>query len=207
MSKMVKCKSCGKEISKNVKCPHCGKDNRNFFIKHKVLTIICGIVVLIGIGTGIETNDNKITKVNNDKQTNTKQQEFRNFNVGDTAEKSDSYRITVTNISEYKSSNEFIQAPEGKKYIIANVEIENLSKDNDIIVSSIACFNLLGLDGTKYDFAITDADSILDGTIAPGRNLKGNVTFEVPNDLTEAELEVNLDIFTGKTIYFKGNIN
>lgn len=208
MSKMVKCKSCGKEIAKGVKCPNCGSDNRNFFMKHKVLTIIGAIVVLGGIGiAGSSGSNNDISKVDKDKPTNTQQQESRNFNVGDTAEKENSYRITVNSLSEYISSNEFMQAPDGKKYVVAGVEIENLSNDKDIVVSSLMCFNLLGMDGTKYDLALTDVDGSLDGTIAPGRKLKGNIAFEVPNDITEAELEVNLDVFTGKTIFFKGTIN
>ena len=45
---MTKCKACGADIAKGVKkCPHCGKDQRNFFMKHK---IISALIVLIIIG-------------------------------------------------------------------------------------------------------------------------------------------------------------
>lgn len=51
MSKMVNCKACGKEIAKGVnKCVGCGKDQRNFFMKHKVLTGILAIVIIGSIG-------------------------------------------------------------------------------------------------------------------------------------------------------------
>ena len=46
MSKMVKCKVCGKEISKGAKCPNCGKDSRCFVSRHKVLTVIGGLVII-----------------------------------------------------------------------------------------------------------------------------------------------------------------
>jgi len=42
---MKPCKECGQEISSDAKiCPSCGKDQRNFFIRHKFLTLI-GVIV------------------------------------------------------------------------------------------------------------------------------------------------------------------
>lgn len=47
MSGLVKCKACQKEIAKGVKkCIHCGKDQRNFIMRHK---IISGILILLFI--------------------------------------------------------------------------------------------------------------------------------------------------------------
>lgn len=49
MSKMVKCKACGKEVAKGAKsCPNCGKDNRGFIKKHKILSFIL-IIIVIGV--------------------------------------------------------------------------------------------------------------------------------------------------------------
>ncbi|MCB2299616.1 Ltp family lipoprotein [Clostridium tagluense] len=51
MSKMVNCKSCQNELAKGVnKCPKCGKDQRNFFGKHKILTGLGVVILLIIIG-------------------------------------------------------------------------------------------------------------------------------------------------------------
>ncbi|HWQ42871.1 MAG TPA: hypothetical protein VN456_12665 [Desulfosporosinus sp.] len=43
------CKACGKEIGETVtKCIHCGTDQRNFFLKHKIITFF---LVMFVIGT------------------------------------------------------------------------------------------------------------------------------------------------------------
>ena len=67
MSKMVKCKVCGKEISKGAKCPNCGKDSRCFVSRHKVLTVIGGLVIIGALGNITDGNSNN--KISNDKQT------------------------------------------------------------------------------------------------------------------------------------------
>ena len=68
MSKMVKCKVCGKEISKGAKCPNCGKDSRCFFSRHKVLTVIGGLVIIAALGS--ITGGNSNNKISDSKQTN-----------------------------------------------------------------------------------------------------------------------------------------
>ncbi|WP_243444964.1 Ltp family lipoprotein [Romboutsia maritimum] len=59
------CKACGKEVAKNAKsCPNCGKDQRNFFMRHKVITFILVIFVLSGIGSGMGGNSTTPTTDN-----------------------------------------------------------------------------------------------------------------------------------------------
>ena len=61
---LKKCKECGKEISSSAKkCPSCGKDQRNWFVRHKVLTLIIIIFVVIGIAEagGSSTSDTAST--------------------------------------------------------------------------------------------------------------------------------------------------
>lgn len=52
------CKECGAEVSSKGVCPKCGKDQRNFFVKHKVITFIL-VVVLLGVIVGVSGSDNK----------------------------------------------------------------------------------------------------------------------------------------------------
>ena len=67
MSKMVKCKVCGNEISKGAKCPNCGKDSRCFISRHKVLTVIGGLVIIAALGS--ITGGNSNNKISDSKQT------------------------------------------------------------------------------------------------------------------------------------------
>lgn len=61
---MVKCKVCNKDIAKGVKkCPHCGKDQRNFFMRHKILTGILVLVLIAAIGGAIGGDDGDSPKV------------------------------------------------------------------------------------------------------------------------------------------------
>ncbi len=61
---MKKCKGCQKEIdAKATKCPHCQTDQRNWLMRHKILTVLAGIIglfILIGIlaASGNKGNSN-----------------------------------------------------------------------------------------------------------------------------------------------------
>jgi len=71
---MKKCKSCQKEIDdKAKKCPHCHSDQRNWFLKHKVLT---GILLIIFIGI-ISNTSGKKENTNQNTQSNTQEQTLK----------------------------------------------------------------------------------------------------------------------------------
>lgn len=58
-SKLTSCKVCGKELAKGVKkCTNCGKDQRNFFMKHKILTGFLILVIIASIGSNDSNSDN-----------------------------------------------------------------------------------------------------------------------------------------------------
>ncbi len=58
MDKLIKCKACGQNVAKGAKkCPHCGNDNRNFFMKHKIITAILVIFVLGIFASALDDND------------------------------------------------------------------------------------------------------------------------------------------------------
>mgnify|MGYP003752928375 CR=1 FL=1 len=56
MSKLTNCKVCGKEVAKGAKCPNCGKDQRNFFERHKILTVIL-VIFILGIMGNMGSQD------------------------------------------------------------------------------------------------------------------------------------------------------
>ena len=57
------CKECGSEVSSKGGCPKCGKDQRNFFVKHKVITFLLVVIILRTIvGATGENNNNNTTQ-------------------------------------------------------------------------------------------------------------------------------------------------
>ena len=111
MSKMVKCKVCGKEISKGAKCPNCGKDSRYFVSRHKVLTVIAGLVIIGALGS--ITGGNSNNKISDSKQTSV------------SVENSDSKQTSVSN----ENSNKKQMEPELN---ISATELINAYKENEI---------------------------------------------------------------------------
>lgn len=43
---IVKCRGCGAKIYRNQICEECGYDNRDFFIKHKFISLILCIFII-----------------------------------------------------------------------------------------------------------------------------------------------------------------
>ena len=111
MSKMVKCKVCGKEISKGAKCPNCGKDSRCFVSRHKVLTVIGGLVIIGALGS--VTGGNSNNKISDSKQTSV------------SVENSDSKQTSVSN----ENSNKKQMEPE---LSISATELIDAYKENEI---------------------------------------------------------------------------
>ena len=111
MSKMVKCKVCGKEISKGAKCPNCGKDSRCFVSRHKVLIVIGGLVIIGALGS--ITGGNSNNKISDSKQTSV------------SVENSDSKQTSASN----ENSNKKQMEPELN---ISATELINAYKENEI---------------------------------------------------------------------------
>ena len=116
MSKMVKCKVCGKEISKGAKCPNCGKDSRCFVSRHKVLTVIGGLVIIGALGS--ITGGNSNNKISDSKQTSV------------SVENSDSKQTSVSN----ENSNKKQMEPE---LSISATELINAYKENEVKADKI----------------------------------------------------------------------
>lgn len=94
---LVSCKACGKEIAKGVKkCPNCGKDQRNFFMRHKIITFILAVVVIIilaniGGGGGSSSSKTASSKAAESKE--------KLYNIGDTV-KTEKTEVTVTKVEK-----------------------------------------------------------------------------------------------------------
>lgn len=71
------CKICGKELAKGAKtCPNCGTDQRNFFARHKVISVILALIILSTLGS--ITGESHNSKVKNNTKTTVSTEENKN---------------------------------------------------------------------------------------------------------------------------------
>lgn len=215
MSKMVNCKVCGKEIANGVnKCVHCGKDQRNFFMKHKIITVILAIVVIAGIGgiNGSKKDDPKkvdeatIAKTEDKKKGDKKEKESQVFNVGDVVELKD-FKVTVNKVYTVEE-NDFSKPKEGNEFLAVDCTVENIS-DKEKIVSSIIMFKVVDKDGRAIEYSIMGQTAAkagqMDGTVGAGRKLTGVYVVEVPKGATGLELEFDSSFLSSGQVVVKLN--
>lgn len=133
------CKECGSEVSSKGVCQKCGKDQRNFFVKHKVITFI---LILVIIGTIVGTNGGN--KTNNDSAkttsstTSTKQEKFtlQDGHTGTT----DKYGMSYTIEGTIKNNTD-------KQYSYAQVTFNLYDSDGAQIGTALANINNLEANG------------------------------------------------------------
>jgi Domain of unknown function (DUF4352) len=155
MSNLIECKACGKEIAKGVKkCPHCGKDQRNWFMRHKIMTFIL-VIIVIGIisslaGGGEETATDSTTQ----KSGETTEQAEKIYKVNEPITVDDKAEVVVTKVEEMSTIGdpEFLgkQASEGGTLVAVQLTVKNISNE-PIGAFSTPTFNLVDEKGTKYE--------------------------------------------------------
>ena len=99
---MKQCKECKQEISSSAKkCPNCGKDQRNWFMRHKFLSFIGLIVLIVVISVSVNKNkgndSGSVAPVNGKtaEASDTKKYSDGKYLVGTDIE-SGLYRVTLT---------------------------------------------------------------------------------------------------------------
>ncbi|PIC69204.1 hypothetical protein CSV77_14805 [Sporosarcina sp. P16b] len=189
MSSLVKCKACDNDIAKGVKkCPQCGKDQRNWFMRHKIMTFLGALLVLIiisslGGGNGTDTDEtavaNEQTKANDEKK-----EEFI-YSVGDTINIKQ-LDITLTQVEELTQIGDpqFLgkKAPEGSVLVAVQYTMKNVS-DKPVGMFSYPTVNLVDGNETKYS-------SDFDGSVA--------YSVETGIDDSKAVSDLNPDISVTK---------
>lgn len=173
------CKECNEEISSSTKkCPKCGKDQRNFFMKHKALTIIGAIVIIGVLGSVFGGNDNADVSAGN----NT----ISEANVGDVIT-TDKYEIVITDIQERNSvGNEYFKssASEGGKYVVVSWRYKNISNEP---ISSFSTPTVVLVDGNGVTYK-SDIDA--SGNYATEVNLDRKVFSDLNPGITVNDANV-----------------
>lgn len=133
------CKECGSEVSSKGVCPKCGKDQKNFFVKHKVISFILILVVIgtiVGASGGNKTTNNSTETTSS--TTSTKQEKFT-LQDGHTG-KSDQYGMSYTIEGTIKNNTD-------KQYSYVQVTFNLYDSDGAQIGTALANINNLEAKG------------------------------------------------------------
>ena len=149
MSQLVACKACGKEIAKGVKkCPSCGKDQRNWFMRHKILSFIGIIVALVIIGGALGGGDEEIaTSTGNTTEVPVE----KVYAVGEVVP-TDQLEVTVSKMEERSSvGSQYVtkQASEGGIFVAIQYAMKNVS-DEPVGMFDYPTIKLVDEKGTEY---------------------------------------------------------
>ena len=142
---MKKCKVCGKELSKKAKmCPSCGEDQRNFFTKHKILTVLGAIVIVGAIGgaTGSDSNSQEIKEISSNEIVQIEEQQSTKQEIVEEP----SIEILATDLIQAYGDNE-VRAD--KEYKNKKIKITGVV---DSIDTTLDQTSILLTDGAEFSF-------------------------------------------------------
>ncbi|MFT4189382.1 MAG: DUF4352 domain-containing protein [Aeromicrobium sp.] len=155
---------------------------------NKLRKISITVVALMALGASIASGESNTATDEDGK-------EVQEAAVGELVNLGD-WAVQVHGVTDpYVATNEFMTPQPGNRFVVVDTEVTN-NGDAPEIVSSIACFDLRDAENKNYDITITgDSSSTLDGEVAPGSGLRGNLEFEVPEAATGLQLHFKCDVF------------
>ncbi len=167
--------------------------DKNWFKRHKVLTIVLGVILLLVMTSVIfgETPEKTTTSNANGEQTAVSKKDGYRFNeradkqegdaeivVGESATV-DSLKLTVSQAKKTATLGEFSNATSGKTFIVANVTIENTSKESKPY--NVFDFRIQTNGGQVLDPSFENQEPALNsGDLVAGGKVTGNIVFEAP---------------------------
>ncbi|CUB18653.1 hypothetical protein BN2127_JRS7_00193 [Bacillus subtilis] len=192
--KMQHCKTCGQEIAKGVKkCPNCGKDQRNFFMRHKIITFILAIVVIIIIANIGNSGDSQAstatTSSDSKKSTKTVQKadieklytnanQFKNYKV-------DLY-VKVFDV-EQDDDGTYFQGYNNPEKLSKNTLI--MSDDSDLDIKDDDIIHVVGTVKDKYD-----GENALGGSVSAPRIIADSIEkSDYATAFAPAQKTINVD--------------
>ncbi|CAN2249099.1 DUF4352 domain-containing protein [Bacillus vallismortis] len=191
--KLLHCKACGQEIAKGVKkCPNCGKDQRNFFMRHKIITFILAIVVIIilaNIGNSEDSQASTTTGSDSKKSTKTVQKadieklytnadQFKNYKV-------DLY-VKVFDV-EQDDDGTYLQGYNNPEKLSKNTLI--MSDDSDLDIKDDDIIHVVGTVKDKYD-----GENALGGSVSAPRIIADSIEkSDYATAFAPAQKTINVD--------------
>jgi len=171
----------------------------------KVLLVLMILTSLIFVACGTNTAEKVEAPIVESEQTQSEpasepEPVTEVFKIGDTVSIGD-VEFTVNN-ARFDKGSDFSKPEEGMKYLVIDATVENKSNE-PFALSSMMCFTLYDEEDYACDMQIfAETKGSLDGEIAPGRKIKGEIAFDVSADQKKWELVFKPDlVITGQAIY------
>ncbi|NLI58737.1 MAG: DUF4352 domain-containing protein [Clostridium sp.] len=165
------------------------------------VTILLSLCIFLS-GCGTTTPEKvEIPNAGQESTETTPEHQTKVFDIGETIKSNDIY-FTVNGVREVPGG-QFMSPDDGNIWYAVDVTIENKGKES-FNSSSLLMFSLI--DSEAYSYNVTfgpDLNGSVDGEIAPGRKLRGEVAFEIPKGSTGLELEIKPFIWGNGLIIVK----
>ena len=206
MSQLVACKACGKEIAKGVKkCPNCGKDQRNWFMRHKILSFIGAIIVLSIIGSALGGGgEDTATDTGNKETTDQATPAEKVYSLNDVVP-ADQAEITVTKMEEFSviGDPDFLgkEASQGATLVAIQYTVKNVS-DEPMGMFDYPTIQLVDEKGTKYDSDIDASGSYAAETGIDNSKIMSDLNPGITVTATEV-YEISLESFAQGSWYIQ----
>lgn len=170
-------------------------------VKRFAWLVVCALLLMFfASGCGETTQPEKVT-AENKAETEAENNKAPNvYAVGDSVKMGG--LVFTVNGTGTSTGSQFIKPKDGNIYFIVDCTIENTSGEAAHL-SSLIMFKLVDDDGYNYNITIgPETKGSLDGELAPGRIMRGELAFEVPAQASSLELIFGPNVFgSGQAIY------
>ena len=170
----------------------------------KARPIFALMALILAVGTLVASGEENEAKKAGDKSDESSGP-AEEFAVGDSVELGDWGVVVHEFVDPVEVDPESLMVPdEGKRRVKIDAEVTN-NGDKPAQVSSLMCFELKDGANKTYDQALfVDSDvASIDGEIAPGDALRGEVAYDVPADATGFVLNFSCDLFSSGSARIK----
>ncbi len=162
---------------------------KNWFVRHKVLTAILVLIILVAIGGASSSNKNTTSNTATTAKTSTKAKQYRFADRADKQPKDleilpgesatiSGVKMTPSNVAYATQLGEFETADQGKTYVSADVTLENTSTRTQPY--NVFDFRIQTAGGQVLDGAIVAEPNLSSGDLVAGGKAQGKIYFQVP---------------------------
>jgi RNA polymerase subunit RPABC4/transcription elongation factor Spt4 len=189
------CPKCGELIQATAKrCKHCQADLRNWFARHKVLTGVGGLIVIIILLASIGSDKKDMKADTSEAQSKNEIQYIKKMLGEDFATKTMKIKINSSTEKATISNSVFGNpktAVEGAKFVVVSMEVTNTTNEK-LGFYPDGFIKLADDQGRKfetYDDTIGNIDDYLNvQELSPNIVKKGVLVYEVPQDANSYDM-------------------